>query len=676
MITCPSASFCALFHLALLIPFGALARGDTRDDENRRAVPDQVAPEVEDLRRTGPSAVRVSGRINGKTPTLIGYNMGTHLPANNVTAWLRYSEINAARHWWSQGSWPEIPAAWADDDNTLTRFERLRAELRANPAEGLTEIATSIAADQPVMPTGTLGLNYSLSELRKNGITTLVQLNQNTRNYPFERSDGSPDWHGRWSYWRGVYLNARYIVSTYGIERFQLFNEPDHPQSKHISQECYLQRMQIGSDALHAAIADVNRADGTELSLRLGAPVTAGLSVFSKRSGRPDERDLVTGWGELITRHRNDTFPGRSDAFKSLYNVYSFQSYGRATSSLSEGIPRLRSLIADANGGRELPLIATEMNVSTAANLAKTTETLDSPSYYAPFGAIAAAYVNAGIDEIYIFRLTQAPFTNGTVKKNGTHLVGLEDRQQNIVASTRTAEVARLFIRGFQGARARLVTPSLKGGLLQAAACLDLTDNTHYLLLTNLYPHAEIAPVDLSAWKLPPGSLITVEEVSSKHYGDVRAALALPTDRQLELLVSGSSVTLLSARPVHSGKPSATLPVATEAQLGVLTAPALPSAHRPMRVLLALRANPVVPGAALQVRAGAVDALLADVLGQFVPTADATERVVDITRYVLAHPDTPLVFQVVAEGSAASLPGQAPEPATVHSAELRIFGPR
>jgi len=204
----------------------------------------------------------------------------------------------------------------------------------------------------------------------------------------------------------------------------------------------------------------------------------------------------------------------------------------------------------------------------------------------------------------------------------------------------------------------------------------EKTDNTHYLLLTNLYPHAEIAPVDLSAWKLPPGSLITVEEVSSKHHGDVRAALALPTDRQLELPVSGSSVTLLSARPVHSGKPSATLPVATEAQLGVLTAPALPTAHRPKRVLLALRANPVVPGAALQVRAGAGDALLADVLGQFVPTADATERVVDITRYVLAHPDTPLVFQVVAEGSAASLPGQAPEPATVHSAELRIFGPR
>nr|MCU0791997.1 hypothetical protein [Opitutaceae bacterium] len=522
----------------------------------------------------------------------------------------------------------------------------------------------------------TLGLHHSLSELRKNGLTVLVQLNHNTRAYPFERADGSPDWHGRWAYWRGIYLNARYLASTYDVERFQLFNEPDHPHSKHISQADYLRRHQLGADALRAALADVNRAEGKSLSLRLGAPVSAGLLVFEKRSGRPDTRDLETGWGELITRHRRDDFPGRGDAFDALYNVYSFQSYGRAPDRVLEGIPRLRALVAAGNGGRELPLIVTEMNVSTAANFNKTTETLDSPTYYAPFGAIAAAYVNAGIDEIYIFRLTQEPLPEGGVKKNGTHLVGLRDPLQNIVASTRGAEVVRLLARGFGGARARLVPPALTGGLLHAAASLDETDRTHHLLLTHLDPKADTLPVDLSSWGLPAGSLVLAEEVSEAHHGDLRSVLPLPADGRLALPVSGSSVTLLSVRPALSGALAATLPVSTESRQGLLSAPALPRPRGAVRVLLALRAEPVVEGGRLQVRAGAGDPIQADVLGQFIATADAAERVVDITRHVLAHPGTPLSFQIVAAGSAASAAGEAPAPAVVRSAELRIYGPR
>lgn len=646
-------------------------------EEDLRAVPEQVAPEVINPLRTGPSAVRVSALIDGRTPALIGYNMGRHVPGNNVTAWLRYSEINTARHWWSQRSWPARPAVWPVADNTLARFERERAALRAAPAHGLAEVEDAIVADLGSPPVGTLGLHHSLSELRKNDIMPLVQMNHNTRLFPFDHDDGSPDWHGRWTYWRGIYLNALYLASTYGIERFQLFNEPDHPNSRHIPQDDYLRRLQLGSDALHAAVADAARATGRPLSLRHGAPVTAGLLVFEKRSGRPDTRDLETGWGELITRHIRDDFPGRGEDYRQLYNVYSFQAYSRDPGRLLSGIPRLRSLVATGNGGRELPLIVTEMNVSTAANFSRTEETLDSPAYYAPLGAISAAYVNAAVEEIYVFRLTQEPDSRREVKKNGTHLVGLDDPLQNIVATTRGAEVARLLARGFQGARPRFATPVLRGGLLHAAACVDETDRTHYLLLTNLDHAADTIPVDLSAWSLPAGSLVIAEEVSETHHGDIRTVLALPADGRFRLHVSPSSVTLLSVRPAVSGEAVAGPRVELDAAPGRLVIPALPPAITDAaRVMLALRASPVDGSLRLQVRGGDGDPIRAEVLGHLLPTADADERLVDITRFVRAASGAPIVLQVVGEGSPESAPEEPPPSATLHAAELRVYPSR
>ena len=641
-----------------------------------RAVPDHVAPEVINPRRTGPSAVRASAVVDGRTPALIGYNMGVHRPGNNVTAWLRYAEINAARHWWSQDSWPARPSVWRAKENTLARFERARSDLRAAPSAGLAELEAAILADHDPLPPGTHGTHHSLSEMRRIGLTPLVQINHNTRRYPFHLEDGAPDWHGRWSYWRGVYLVALHLASTYGVERFQLFNEPDHPNSKHISQSEYVLRHQIGSDALHAAIADAGRDAGRPLSLRIGAPVTAGLLVFEKRSGRPDTRDLEVGWGELITRHRTDLFPGRGEDYGSLYNVYSFQAYGRDPQRLLEGIPRLRSLVAAGNGGKELPIIATEVNVSTAANFGRTSETLDSPSYYAPFGAIAAAYVNAGMDELYIFRHTQQPDSTGNVKKNGTHLVGLADPLQNIVASTRGAEVVRFLARGFQGARTRFAPPGLEGGLLHAAAAKNEIDRTHHLLLTHLDRQGDNIPVDLSAWDLPAGALVTAEEVSETHHGDLRHAFPLPADGRFSLTVSASSVTLVNVRPAVSGRVSATRPLTVDSRPGRLLAPALKDLAPSSRVVLALRALPVEGSTRVQIRGGDGDPIRAEVLGHIIPTAVAGERLVDVTRHFIDAAGAPSVLQVVGEGSPASGPEEAPSPATVLSAELRIYDAR
>lgn len=254
-----------LCALALAFCLSSAASAQTAADIDRLAVPEEVAAYVMQPDIAAALNLRVSAEPNGFTPNLIGYNMSVHEPGNNVSGWLRSSEINSARHWWSQKSWPAPPARWRNRDQTLDHFNQQRAQLRGDPRQELAALTRIIVADRGPPPPGTLGHLFSLSEMIKNDITPLVQLNHNTRTIPFDRPDGSPDWHGRWTYWRGVYLNAFYLAATYGVERFQLFNEPDYPNSEPISQTEYVRRLQIGSDALHAAIADVNQRAGRNL---------------------------------------------------------------------------------------------------------------------------------------------------------------------------------------------------------------------------------------------------------------------------------------------------------------------------------------------------------------------------------------------------------------------------
>lgn len=245
----PVFRLATLLALAMVFPLSSAAQDAVEDEVPKAPAKTGLAP--------APSSVKVSGKPNGLTPHLIGYNLSDYDPGNNVSPWLRYNEINTGRSGWKGDAWPTVPARWEDADNTLARFESERDALRANPAEGLKDLTANILDEHGTPPEGTIGLLHHLSEMKKNGFTNLVQLNHTESKYPFERADGSPDWHGRWSYWRGMYLLGTYLGTTYGVERFQLFNEPD--LNKPISQADYLRRHQIGADALQCAFADLNR---------------------------------------------------------------------------------------------------------------------------------------------------------------------------------------------------------------------------------------------------------------------------------------------------------------------------------------------------------------------------------------------------------------------------------
>lgn len=613
-------------------------------------------------------SVTVSATAAGRTPAVIAYNMGENLPGSNVTSWLRYSELNGARFWWSQDAWPADPPAWPSGAGSLARFAAERSRLRADPLAGADRAAHAAAIAQAYggVPAGTVGHCYSLSELHRLGAEVLVMMSRPPRRAPIDQAEGGPDWFGRWTYWRGVYLNAFYVAQHYGVARFQLFNEPDHPNSKPLTQADYLRRMQLGSDAVQAAVADVNRIFGRSLRPQVSAPVSAGLMVFNARSGRPDTRDAGTGWGELLMRHRHDDFPARSERTWPLFHTYAFQNYGRDPERVTTGLPELRGLIARANGGTPLPIIVSEMNVSTAANFSKTTDTLDTPAYYAAFGAVAAAYVNAGIDEIYVFRLTQNAYEGaGGVKKNGTHFIRQSDPLKNILGSTKGAEAVRLLMRGFKGGRVRLTPPVATSTDVHAVAAHDPATGAYTLMIANL-KHGRSLTLDLAAWQLPAGGLAVIDEVSAAHHGDVGCTIVLPADGRLRLAMEADAVALVTVWPHLRGVPRL-LPAVRLADTAWQVPPVASAGGRWLLAVRAVATSPL----RVRVYGGAGDPAHADLLGQITAGPVATAALVDVTRYLMAPVGPPAVFQFVPEDRARGVGAF-----TVDSVELRAFDAR
>lgn len=490
-----------------------------------------------------PVVVTVPANVVGRTPQLIGYNFQgvENLPGSGTSFWLEYTGMTAARLWWPLETWPDDPKRWPEAQATLARFEQARAELRRDPrAVDWSAHERRIAEHFGGVFAGMPGHAYAFAEAHRLGIKVLSPLTVGPWNtlsgkrFPFDRADGTPDWSGRWAYWRGIYLNVYYLARHYDVERYQLFNEPDHPNSMPMTQAEFITRLQIGADAIRAAVDDVNRDHGKALVARVSAPVTAGLEVYRARSGRKDTRDTERGWGEVTLAALDADFPGRSEPKRPLFDHYAFQNYTRDPQTIAErGARVLEAMRADRPQGHP-PLIVTETNVSTAANFLRTTETLDTPDYYAPFGAIAIGYTLLGVEEFYVFRLTQTDnMPGGAVKKNGTHVVDNRDPLKRILRSTKGGEAARLFIRTLDGGLERMAQPAALPPGLTLLAARPASGGARVLIANT--GAARRLRLKLAEWNLPPGAAWLAEEVSARAHGAITQFGRVAADGSVDL---------------------------------------------------------------------------------------------------------------------------------------------
>jgi len=484
----------------------------------------------------------LTDRTDGKTPSVLAYNLGHFFPGSNAADWWRFSGATGARAFFSPSGF-ETKATPPPHDakvSDLEDFLAARDALMADPLDELyinwTELRAFFSNVMPSM--NRMTIDYALQNILPLSPDFLVQMNMLPGDFPIE---GPEDWRGKWRFWRSYFSFAYYYASTYGMERFAMQNEPNHPHT-FVVPEDWLVRAALAADAAEAAVSAANRTHDLDLRAKMYVPKLAGgiLSIPGgayARYGRP----ILQAWGR--------DFLGRETG-RPLYYAYAQQPYDHAPDIFAHGVGLMKKHVAkDLAEGMPFPKIAlTEFNVHTARNFDSMGETLDSPEKFTRLGMILGELMRAGLDEFYLFKfaLTPSPSTGWTYpfKKNGMFHVDNDHEPHNYGNPTRAANVYRLFIRAFQPGRDQIQLTLTDAGALRAYASRDPLTGSMWIFAVN---PGESQPlnVDLFPWTQSLVGTALVEEVGDENGGEVVAVAPLRRGRLEGLVIPPASVWLI-----------------------------------------------------------------------------------------------------------------------------------
>ena len=132
-------------------------------------------------------------------------------------------------------------------------------------------------------------------------------------------------------------------------------------------------RLQLASDAIQTALADVNEMYDKSLTPLVYGPVNSG----------GDEYD---GWGETGVLNRHTNFLGETDDDYLVMHRYDYHQYNGSPSDFSGALNAMRvSMTNDMAPERRFPLSISEFNVHTNGTFDDLEETIDTPDLYARF---------------------------------------------------------------------------------------------------------------------------------------------------------------------------------------------------------------------------------------------------------------------------------------------------
>ena len=488
--------------------------------------------------------VTLSSTLAGKTPEIVGYNSGHFMPGSNTADWWRFSNVNGARVWPTptvvEAKSPDDIAPWGDNVTSQATFESRRTALRANP------LNTSYInwpyfenryANNPTTGANIINLKYAFGKLHDQSIDTVVAINYTDGGFPWDPAGTTAGWADRWEQWQHFYAQAFYLAKNYDVHRFQMYNEPNGDD---IPPTDWLERLRFASDAVQAAVADVNSLYGKSLDAQVQGPVTAGNPLtYYPTWGQPAMQLLHT-----------PLFATTPDPNFNLFHTYAYQRYDLTGDSFGTELANVKHTVNAAAGGTPMRFAITEFNVHTAGNFDNMTQTLDTPSKFSRFGSILAQLANNNPEELYVFKFSQGPGTGPTgVKKNGTHFVDNDTAPYNIGGETNGGAVVRLFAKSFAGANDLFTLPSTSGTGstdLRMAASHNMADNRYYLFSANEATAARSLTINMSSWGIAPGARAIIEEVSSTRHGEVSQIVTVPANGEITLSQPAQSVFLVS----------------------------------------------------------------------------------------------------------------------------------
>jgi hypothetical protein len=494
--------------------------------------------------------------VLGSTPGSLAYNSGHFVPGSNTRDWWHYSGVTGARVFITASLIEppsQIPGGSAGVTNQAAFLAR-RTALRANPL-ATNYVNWSYVTNQYGLTlehgSNLLNVNYACSGLRHLAIRILVCITASAGTFPITDAN---DWAGKWSLWQHFYVQAFYLGHEFDIERYQMYNEPNLDS---LTQADYLQRLQLASDAVQSALADVNSLYGKALAPQFFAPVAAGTASSTYAS-----------WGRPVVTNRHTNFLGQADPNFWLIRHYDYHEYNSTPANFGANLASLNaSLAADMSPEPRFPTAISEFNVHTASTFNTMTETLDSPSQYARFGALVANLANNACDELYCFKFSQTLYSSTVpIKKNGMLYVDNTNAPCNIGGITKAGEVWRLFAKAAPpgGNRLNLTKGSGTSGL-DLLATYDPAAQMYHLFSANDSSEVDVT-LDVSAWNLPAGQRVLLQEVSETSYGGVKT-LATLANNQIVAGTHGSNTVWMFSLPNRPLTPVQTVLAAEDAMV-------------------------------------------------------------------------------------------------------------
>ena len=459
--------------------------------------------------------------VEAPNPDILGYNVGHLVAGGNAHDWWRYAGVNGARIFINPSSIEpddDIPGR-GDGVRDQAGFLERRAALRAAPLDPdyIDWRDFEYQYENRLFGTSTSGnrftINYALGRLREFNIAILAQITGSESRFPISNEI---DWAGKWELWQHFYAQAFYLGREFDVARYQMYNEPNHSNADGLTPENWLMRLQLASDAIQCALADVNAQYGASLKPLIYGPVNSGGADWYRGKG----------WGELAVARRHVNFLGESDPEFLVIHRYDYHEYNSSPASFGAHLDSLKTdLDADMFPEERFPTSLSEFNVHTNSNFDKIPETLDEPEKYARLGAIAVQLARSGLDEFWCFKFGQSGTSgdNYPVKKNGMHYVENGAAPFSFGGAAKAAEVWRLFVRAMRPGGSRLKYE--RDASLAAADQLtsyDPASGNYTVFSANNSESAIDLTVDVSALSIPEGAPFLLEEVSERRFGGAR----------------------------------------------------------------------------------------------------------------------------------------------------------
>ena len=514
-----------------------------------------IAQAISSAWATIPIASSITIQVNSTTSSnkilsRIGLNGSNTVPGTNQWEFLRYSGVNAIRmgtvsnypYGYNNDKDPYLTTlGWGEGVSDLASFNVNRKAVRDFPETNSLipwSVFKSFFSGTQDYPDYRL---VNVASLNLDVLYNMKRYANSTSQYtmaPYSTISSAARWADKWEDWLNRYAFAYYLAKAYGVCNFELYNEPDQwKDTYHTSIPEFIERMEIGSDAVHCAIEDVNKLQGKNLVANVVGPVVHG-ELFWVNSTDSDTRDDLAGvgWGEATIDSIHSTYDGKKDPSVSLINSYCYHLYAnyRTVSTVAGEVALNSNAILKQNNNQDLPIWISEWNVNTNDQLYPhiTQLSQDSPTKFSQFAAGLGAYNETNLENLFVFQFG----VQDTLSKNGLYFLSTKTTTStsevlNVGGLSRSAELLHLFAPAFAKKQKFLpptvtytgnglsANPSTTG--LYVTTSKDPITGNSYIWIANTSTNRIPLQIDLSQWNiLTPIKSRFIQEVSEKSFGE------------------------------------------------------------------------------------------------------------------------------------------------------------